>query len=894
MAGLANLKATGVGGPGDLGKKVGKSVGKKIAIGAVGPALLIIGLASLLVIALIGMGGTSAYTSAKSSQVMRDAGVPDDQLSAYMYATQATGIPYQLMAALAQGETGAPPAAATPADTATGSGSAGPPSNPPTTTPTTTPTAAPTAPYGVFSIPDSGLKPLKLTAADAVNVSKSARAIAGFLQDRLRVGKYDKAGGLLVGASPSNKDGVLTMSINQADKKGVAAAKLQEDLVVAAMTKLLLTRHDEAFMRQVYEMARSWAFAVPASMSSCPTGGSAGAIGTYTGGGVAGLTPAMSANAWAILQTARRIGLGDQAAKIGLTAALAESSLQNYANDGTSTLRDAMLKRGLNDQERAVAKQSMAYPHDAVGNNLDSMGLFQQRPMTGWGTPAEIMVPATSAKKFFDALAKVSGWQSMSVGVAAQTVQGSPSSDGGIYTAKSQQADAILKGLAAQPGASVSVPAAPSAGQSSAAASATPTAASPATGSAAPSVPAPPPAQAAALPYTLPATHGYTGAEESINDAGQVPSGKGVGTVTFSKFAKLGAPYRDYYITMRWNYAAWNWNGTSAGIDQKQFEWMNSEPRLVLVTNPRTGKSIIAAALEAGPGPWVGAQSQSSGTDPSGIWKNPTRGTPVGYNGIVSGFPPAAIAALGAKTGYLGQQGDDLIYQWAPDQKATPGPTDKTAVAGAGGGAIGSATACSADAAAGGVAGSVVANGPSVTIPNNPNVPPAVRGKTIQAPTPEMAKGLAAGFNALGLPYVWGGGDSGGGPDNGCARAGGAKNSCGSVIGFDCSGLTAYVLKQGGAGVIPGNSGAQRASGTNVPTASGLPGDILGFPGHVALYLGVINGVPYELEAPDVGLQVRVRQLSRTDQDPMLHRYWKPSAGVPSNQTAAAPTNVTR
>lgn len=53
----------------------------------------------------------------------------------------------------------------------------------------------------------------------------------------------------------------------------------------------------------------------------------------------------------------------------------------------------------------------------------DSLGLFQQRPSMGWGTPQQVQDPAYAARKFFEALLKVSGWQSMAVTVAAQAVQ---------------------------------------------------------------------------------------------------------------------------------------------------------------------------------------------------------------------------------------------------------------------------------------------------------------------------------------------------------------------------------------------------------------------------------------------------------------------------------------
>src|SRR5450755_312031 len=155
---------------------------------------------------------------------------------------------------------------------------------------------------------------------------------------------------------------------------------------------------------------------------------------------------------------------------------------------------------------------------------------------------------------------------------------------------------------------------------------------------------------------------------------------------------------------------------------------------------------------------------------------------------------------------------------------------------------------------------SVSANGPDVTIPNNADVTPALAGKTIKAPTPAVAKGLAAGFAVLGMPYVWGGGGSGAGPNNGCVRGGGHYNSCGSEIGFDCSGLTAYVMAQAGFNA-PDNSGTQRAGGVLIPWDQGQPGDIVGFPGHVAVYLGTIDGPRYILAASWVGTPIHVLPL---------------------------------
>lgn len=167
----------------------------------------------------------------------------------------------------------------------------------------------------------------------------------------------------------------------------------------------------------------------------------------------------------------------------------------------------------------------------------------------------------------------------------------------------------------------------------------------------------------------------------------------------------------------------------------------------------------------------------------------------------------------------------------------------------------------------------VLVNGVAVTIPSNEFVVPELRGYVLQAPTAGMATGLAAGFGSLGLPYVWGGGNDGGGPNDGCDRGGGDLNSCQGLTGFDCSGFTGYVLKSAGF-QIPGNSAGQRAGGQQVPWSGGLPGDIIGFPGHVAIYLGTINGTRYLLEASTVGTPLHVKALTRGDYDNVLYRYW--------------------
>ncbi|MEY9860565.1 cell wall-associated NlpC family hydrolase [Catenulispora sp. GAS73] len=53
----------------------------------------------------------------------------------------------------------------------------------------------------------------------------------------------------------------------------------------------------------------------------------------------------------------------------------------------------------------------------------DSLGLFQQRPSQGWGSPAQILTPTYAAQQFYSRLLQVPGWRSMSTTDAAQAVQ---------------------------------------------------------------------------------------------------------------------------------------------------------------------------------------------------------------------------------------------------------------------------------------------------------------------------------------------------------------------------------------------------------------------------------------------------------------------------------------
>jgi hypothetical protein len=79
------------------------------------------------------------------------------------------------------------------------------------------------------------------------------------------------------------------------------------------------------------------------------------------------------------------------------------------------------------------------------GGDRDSLGLFQQRPSQGWGTPSEILDPVHATNAFYDALQRVPGYADMPVTRAAQEVQHSGYPE--AYAAYERDARALASAL---------------------------------------------------------------------------------------------------------------------------------------------------------------------------------------------------------------------------------------------------------------------------------------------------------------------------------------------------------------------------------------------------------------------------------------------------------------
>ncbi|WP_329441061.1 heavy metal transporter [Streptomyces canus] len=122
------------------------------------------------------------------------------------------------------------------------------------------------------------------------------------------------------------------------------------------------------------------------------TGGTDGprckVVSSSAGGPSYEFTPEQAVNAATITAVGTGRGLPERAVAIALATALQESGLRNIQH-----------------------------------GDRDSLGLFQQRPSQGWGSPREILDPTYAAGEFYKHLVKVRGYQDLPLTVAAQRVQ---------------------------------------------------------------------------------------------------------------------------------------------------------------------------------------------------------------------------------------------------------------------------------------------------------------------------------------------------------------------------------------------------------------------------------------------------------------------------------------
>jgi hypothetical protein len=122
--------------------------------------------------------------------------------------------------------------------------------------------------------------------------------------------------------------------------------------------------------------------------------GPARVVQTTCSAGSYRITGEQAENAATIAGVASKLGLPNHAVTIGLATAFQESKMLNL-----------------------------------TGGDRDSIGLFQQRPSQGWGTPAELHNPIYATTAFFKRMVEVPGWKTEPVTDVAQAVQRSAAPD---------------------------------------------------------------------------------------------------------------------------------------------------------------------------------------------------------------------------------------------------------------------------------------------------------------------------------------------------------------------------------------------------------------------------------------------------------------------------------
>jgi hypothetical protein len=114
--------------------------------------------------------------------------------------------------------------------------------------------------------------------------------------------------------------------------------------------------------------------------------------------------------------------LGECTTRVGrLTVVLTDEQARNASLIAAIAIRRGMPAHAATIGIATALQESRLY--NLRGGDRDSLGLFQQRPSQGWGTPQQILDRVHATNAFYDALARVPGYTTMPVTVAAQRVQ---------------------------------------------------------------------------------------------------------------------------------------------------------------------------------------------------------------------------------------------------------------------------------------------------------------------------------------------------------------------------------------------------------------------------------------------------------------------------------------
>lgn len=529
-----------------------------------------------------------------------------------------------------------------------------------------------------------------------------------------------------------------------------------------------------------------------------------------TGGGGA-VTASQSEYVRSIVGVGKDLGVSKQGQIVAVMVALAESGIQNYANNGKNHFNfNIGTPQGTQFWLDAVKKHSMNLPHDEVGMDADSVGLFQQRPSAGWANSGgfkaaddpetainRLMNPEFSARAFYGGpggvpnpgLLDVEGWEDMEPTVAAQTVQGSnfPSA----YAKWEDQATKLVEAESDAPAISE--------GESSSGGS------------------------------------GSSGDDDSGSDAAEASAGSDEDEPEGSSgSSELSMPMKEGTTIT----SEFGGRDSPGGVGSSDHKGLDFGDDIGSPINAAADGEVVAAGSATGFGQWVVIDHKIDGKKWSTVYGHVT---PDGIkvkkgDKVKAGDQIAELGNEGTSTGphlhFETWDGGRFSGGKAVDpQKAVSGEHQAT-----GGDA--------ADASGG-----------------NCSVEDASSGGGGAEATGDVKDIIKKGEEQEGVDYSWGGGTKDG-PSEGFAQGAG-------VTGFDCSSLMQYMIYQATKYELPRTAAEQyeHTKGNQVAKAGDgvddlKPGDLL-FWGdsastidHVAMYVG--DGKM--IEAPRTGLKVRTTE----------------------------------
>ena len=236
-------------------------------------------------------------------------------------------------------------------------------------------------PFGTFTLPDDFTQRLKQAQfnTDLLMPSKDPATSQPSPNQQFDIQNAARQGQLI-----APRQDVLYSGINEREQQANQASQIATDKAY----------NELAGRRKSYYDSMQSQFSNPDWMNGAPD---------LNGGG---WDSEMMNNAQTIYNVGKQMGIDDRGIQIGIMTALTESGLKNV-NYG----------------------------------DRDSLGLFQQRPSQGWGTPQQVLNPNYAAQKFFSNYQNGAGGNPWMV---AQNIQRSAFADGSNYAKYWGQAQNIF------------------------------------------------------------------------------------------------------------------------------------------------------------------------------------------------------------------------------------------------------------------------------------------------------------------------------------------------------------------------------------------------------------------------------------------------------------------